>query len=1216
VVRIAHDVTYDTLTGTADVVGVASGGQLRFATNSATRLRVGILLVMPGGVLEVGTPQAPVAPQVTAEIVIANRPLSDTEQWGTGFLAVGGRVTMHGAPKSPTFVRTSAEPLAGQTVIQLSQPVAGWRAGDQVFLPDTRQVSEDNKFNANYSLQVDRVTIQSVAADGRSVTVTPLQYAHRGARDANGTPTVLQDGTKLLPHLGNLTRNVIVRSENPSGTRGHTAFTHRADVRIAYAQFQDLGRTRATTLQPGVNQVGRYPLHIHHLWGPVNPSNTGYQFELIGNAVNDSLKWPIAVHGSHYGLIKDNVVFGGSQLTGSGIAVEDGSETENRFESNFVAVIRGDVNPRETGSDTLTPGSGAECFWAAGFNNRFINNVASDCRNPFQQIVSGPGFKFFSPPGTYTAQNPRFRGADMSNAAETQSVTPQRQPLLEFRGNEVYGGTAAGFTAWHLGTSGYDVPTMSETVIRDFRVWHTHSSAVWNYPVNRMTVEGLVYRIDPGAVFYWESAIQSGDYRTIDLTIRGGDIQGGSVFGGTTAPVGTIRMENVRAVTREHAFQFSTPKTPGTGAGIPDPPGITVVLRNNVVTAWPGRSLATVETDFESGASTHPNVRYEIFVENYQGQSGNNFQVYWREQATQNIAGGLAPCNDTTTRPEIDGITCGGGTAPPPPPPVDCVVSAWGPWQPVTSWSACTNGSQSRTEQRTRTILTQPSGGGAACPALAETRTVTQACTAPPAGSITVTPSSVSGTVVAGSVPPPATLTVTTSTGVAWFTQDASPFYDATPACSAGTCPSGSTTTLTPVSAFFASAAPGTYSSPITIRASGLADVVVPVTIVVQPASAPPPVDCVVSSWSAWQPTSNWSTCSSDGLQSRTEQRTRTVLTQPSNGGASCPSLVETRTVTQSCTPPPPPPAEVCGDNLDNDSDGRIDEDCTQQVALPGAPRKLTRQVRGSTVNLWWRSPLSGGTPTGYVVEAGTAPGATAFTMRLSSTAVRVDNVGPGRYYVRVKAFNAAGTGPSSNEVTVSVGCSGKPKSPSSLTSTVNGSQVTFTWVDEDGCNDTSFVLAVGSDSGGTNVAQVSSATDTLTAAAPPGTYYASVRTVSRQGLASPPSNEVRVVVGSGRCTPPAFGTNLQVQMTGRQVTLVWRPTSDAAAAAADDISPISYVLQVGTVPGATNLGSFAMGRATGFTTVAPPGTYYVRIRPADACGLGAASNEFAVQVR
>jgi hypothetical protein len=391
----------------------------------------------------------------------------------------------------------------------------------------------------------------------------------------------------------------------------------------------------------------------------VNTSNAGYQFELVGNSVNDSLKWPIAIHGSHYGLIKQNVVFGGSQLTGAGIAVEDGSETENLFEENFVANIRGNVNPRESGPDTAdgtTPGSAAECFWAAGFNNRFVNNVASDCRNPFQQIVSGPGWKFIVPPAPYVAHNPRFRGADMTQTTQTLAVTPQLQPILEFRGNEVYGGSAAGLTIWHLGTDGYNMPTVSESIIEDFRVWNTYEAAIWNYPVNQVTIDGLVWRIDASAVVYWESAVQSGDYRDINLTIRNADVHGGGVFGGTVAPLGEIRIENVRAVTRGHAFSFETPQTPGTGAGIPDPPGITVTMRNNVVNSWPGQPLRTISMDYNASGFT--NKKYQIFVYDYQGQPGNNFRVYWREQASQNIAGGLAPCSDTTTRPEIDGITC------------------------------------------------------------------------------------------------------------------------------------------------------------------------------------------------------------------------------------------------------------------------------------------------------------------------------------------------------------------------------------------------------------------------------------------------------------------------------------------------------------------------------------------------------------------------------
>ena len=69
--------------------------------------------------------------------------------------------------------------------------------------------------------------------------------------------------------------------------------------------------------------------------------------------------------------------------------------------------------------------------------------------------------------------------------------------------------------------------------------------------------------------------------------------------------------------------------------------------------------------------SYYPNVRYEVFVYGYQGQAGRNFRVYWHEQATQSIAGGRVPCTDTTTYPEIDGITCalteGPGSVPTPP---------------------------------------------------------------------------------------------------------------------------------------------------------------------------------------------------------------------------------------------------------------------------------------------------------------------------------------------------------------------------------------------------------------------------------------------------------------------------------------------------------------------------------------------------------------------
>ena len=89
-------------------------------------------------------------------------------------------------------------------------------------------------------------------------------------------------------------------------------------------------------------------------------------------------------------------------------------------------------------------------------------------------------------------------------------------------------------------------------------------------------------------------AFVCGDYRNIDITVRGGSIHGGGVFGGCVDPLGTFRFEDIDAVTYGHAFSFETPSTPGTGADRP-PSGVTMILRNNIIHAWPGQPLRTIE---------------------------------------------------------------------------------------------------------------------------------------------------------------------------------------------------------------------------------------------------------------------------------------------------------------------------------------------------------------------------------------------------------------------------------------------------------------------------------------------------------------------------------------------------------------------------------------------------------------------------------------------
>jgi hypothetical protein len=60
-------------------------------------------------------------------------------------------------------------------------------------------------------------------------------------------------------------------------------------------------------------------------------------------------------------------------------------------------------------------------------------------------------------------------------------------------------------------------------------------------------------------------------------------------------------------------------------------------------------------------------------------------------------------------------------------PPVDCVLSDFA-LTTTSPWSACVGGVQTRDEVWTRTVLTPPANGGAACGPLSETRQATQSC--------------------------------------------------------------------------------------------------------------------------------------------------------------------------------------------------------------------------------------------------------------------------------------------------------------------------------------------------------------------------------------------------------------------------------------------------------------------------------------------------------
>jgi PKD repeat protein len=625
-----------------NTVAIQFGATLNFRTDASTRLRVTNLLVMEGGTLTVGTTANPVSAAVKAEIIINNVAIDTTKdpsQYGNG-LIVFGKVSMHGAVLSDTFVRLAMEPRAGDTTLTLSIPVTGWKAGDRLVLSDTRRFHDRTE-----GYQLERPTVSSVSADGLTVTLTaPLAYSHLGAVDGDGITT-------FVPHVANMTRNVVVRSENATGIRGHTLFTMRADVNIAYGQFSGLGRTRndnwdtttydaaGNVTQLATNQKGRYAINFDHLYGPVAAADN-YQYRFEGNSVFCPIdpmpfRWGIAINDSHYGLIKDNVLF---NWAGAGIVVQNGNEVGNVIESNYVANTTGTGNRGDAGFflpmiDFAQEGAG---IWLGSSQNYVRDNV----------VVSSTkyGFNFTAMSGRLS---PAFPGADPSKPGQSTVITDQA--LKEFARNEVYGKTIIGMTTWFLGADYVKEYNIGQSVIKDFRVWNVTENVFYFYPVNNILIDGLIARNDwsrlrgsiDGGTAIWFS-----DYYASDVIIRNTDIQGFAVgiqipdkVGDVTATgqlVHTTTIENSYLRNRINVSAGTMNAVTGGGSSLA--PRKTII--RDVLFARPNVSFAPddwvsdIIMDAKLNSQNNPNFIQsdELFVYNYNRVVGDNFRLYYHEQ--------------------------------------------------------------------------------------------------------------------------------------------------------------------------------------------------------------------------------------------------------------------------------------------------------------------------------------------------------------------------------------------------------------------------------------------------------------------------------------------------------------------------------------------------------------------------------------------------------
>ena len=622
------NVVYD-VASTSPLNTVSVAGLLAFRPDINTSLYVQNLLVLPCGELMVGSASAPVAPSVKAEIVFPDLPLNSTmdpEQYGNGLIALG-KVTMHGAVRSDSFVRLATEPQAGQTSLSLAQPVVGWQVNDRIVLPDSEQYTFTG--NGYAPLKYEEATISSIAPNGLTVYLAAaLSYRHPGARNASGV-------LEFLPHVGNRTRNVVVRSASVGGVRGHTYFTQRANIDIRYASFAGLGRTTISAINNttfdssgnvshlGTNQNGRFPIHFAHLYGPAVQQSNGYQYTFVGNTVfcpmmSNPFKWGVALEDSHYGLIEDNFLY---NWAGAGLIATDGGETRNVIADNFAM--------RGIGSGDRDGNNSGFGFWFRGPNNFVRDNVAANFINPTRE--SAYGLKYYM---VYADQIrvPKFQGANTSVAGEYTIKNGYDMPILEFARNETYG-MENGMSYWWVNTFGSGYPRNSgPSVIKDFRAWNFYLYGIYSYESKDLTIDGFVARSGNNGSAV---GITQQDYYSHTHTLANLDIQGVTEGVKVTTETGgtTMTIRDSAFTGNRTDIRFSTPWTSAYTCIYLHPRRLDV--RNVTFTAASGIPHTAIDMFYAPGIS---NLIQEdsLYVYNYNGTS-ENFQVYYNEQAANFI---------------------------------------------------------------------------------------------------------------------------------------------------------------------------------------------------------------------------------------------------------------------------------------------------------------------------------------------------------------------------------------------------------------------------------------------------------------------------------------------------------------------------------------------------------------------------------------------------
>lgn len=566
-------------------------GKLVFDRDSDSLLKLHTAVVEGDGEIEAGTPEEYV--RGSAEVVFIDEPLdpeNDPLQFGCGLLLKDrAKFTAHGRPRDPA-VRLAKDILAGVTAFTVDELPVGWFSGDRLAFPPSGGTT------LKWDQREPEIREMSYTIGDSVVGVNfALSEPHLAARDADGEPD-------CFPDVLNLTRNVVFRSENPEGVRGHFMATDFSSFDISYCAFQDMGRTTDAPLGPD-NLIGRYAVHFHMLEGPP-PPGSALRGRFTGNVIERALKWGLAIHASSCLVVEANIAY---DCQTAGFVTEDGHEAYNSIVGNYAVLVR--------------RGDG---FWLNGNRNWIDENTAACCYpHPHPAAVQGIGFNgtgtgFYFPPTPYVWEVVRTYRPD----GEQESFYRGKVSCLSLRGNRAYG-CSTGLWFDH---------TRAEHYVDGFTVWFGYGfadggrsedgRAVVAYDTDGCTFDELVSRQC--------SFEHQANVRTVLIH---SDIQGCYVGIRDNALNGRLNVTLCHLRNTANAWIYLSPSA---GAGpIPKGPIKETVFLGTTFRKMPGQPTPR---HIELGAvlngttSRVPVLANTVDVINYNGDPMDSFKVLFEEQ--------------------------------------------------------------------------------------------------------------------------------------------------------------------------------------------------------------------------------------------------------------------------------------------------------------------------------------------------------------------------------------------------------------------------------------------------------------------------------------------------------------------------------------------------------------------------------------------------------